>query len=860
AVDTAEEPDVHSRWEGQASSRRGDAGLHPGPVDTGASVGLNHAALWPRVPDPENMTTAQNGHGRLAAIPCSVSDPKDPKMVTYPACLNGGCSRSHGHEAEAPEARLSPAKLFRLFSVSRKRTGAVPERPRSVVLVGQSSTWNALASFRKMGSFKKLKSSVLQGIQNREAADASKEDASEHDLGRAAPNGAAAGVPPSGPGQGPASDCSDPEDADDAFQRSTHRSRSIRRAYGLGRISLQDCARAQGPRGRGREPSPGRGILGTDSENSSSSPRKSKSTDSLHVARKSSFQRKSASGPSELQGARGRPAPRRTLSSSSADAERPERRPRRWRSPLRAKDLDRVLRLVSGATDAACGSERARGGAPEAGGRLQRHSRLHDDYSRRASSGAELERARSRGAGSPGLGAALLPGPPAAADTALLPPEGSSSGAAESPRPGAGSAASSPIAREGPSTARGAAQPGSQFPFDLEQPSSPLRPTTPKPPGPQSPGTGSHLSAQSLSSVDSEERAEGPAQREQGPVSLQESEQATCGTGSEDSGASSPPQQSPCGAPGPEERRQEVVTEESWRRGPSPDEERTEAQRITCRRWGSGRRSRPRPLSDYGLLASRSLSIPEDSIAVDPQKKDIVDGDHQPIMASTDPSNQNPAVGCPKGGRRRRPISVIGGVSLYGNSQTEEIENLLTQPAARPPVPAHQVPPYKAVSARFRPFTFSQSTPIGLDRVGRRRQMRASNGEWTGPACWGSPLSETGMESAVRLCSYTEGRRPARLSACSRSRAGGQKACRRSCSCRRGVVSWAREAPALVLVPAPPLTGHGGLGGGGGCPLENIKSRGGGEEPRRAGAEGEPGRCALRPTDVIQRQAEEDDG
>lgn len=124
---------------------------------------------------------------------------------------------------------------------------------------------------------------------------------------------------------------------------------------------------------------------------------------------------------------------------------------------------------------------------------------------------------------------------------------------------------------------------------------------------------------------------------------------------------------------------EKVVTEESWRRSASQDEERTEAQRITCRRWGTGSRSRPRPLSDYGQLASRSLSIPEDSIAVDPQKEDIADGDHQPVMASTDPSNQNPAVGCPRGGRRRRPISVIGGVSLYGNSQPEDIENLLTQ-------------------------------------------------------------------------------------------------------------------------------------------------------------------------------------
>uniref|UniRef100_A0A8C9X4Z9 Spermatogenesis associated 13 n=1 Tax=Sander lucioperca TaxID=283035 RepID=A0A8C9X4Z9_SANLU len=46
------------------------------------------------------------------------------------------------------------------------------------------------------------------------------------------------------------------------------------------------------------------------------------------------------------------------------------------------------------------------------------------------------------------------------------------------------------------------------------------------------------------------------------------------------------------------------------------------------------------------------------------------------------------------------------------------------QPLSRPPIPSHQVPPYRAVSARFRPSTLSQSTPIGLDRVGRRKLHR----------------------------------------------------------------------------------------------------------------------------------------
>ncbi|XP_007074415.2 spermatogenesis-associated protein 13 isoform X3 [Panthera tigris] len=697
------------------------------------------------------MTTARNGHGRLAAIPCSVSDSKDPTVVTYPACQNGGCGSNPCGDAEgAAEARLSPARLIRLFSVSRKRAGANPERPRSMVLMGNSSTWNALASFRKMGSFKKLKSSVLQGIQHREGSDAAKEGDPERDPGKPIPNGAAAGThtgrwPSSGPASDPAakaapggaSDCSDPEEADDAFQRSTHRSRSIRRAYGLGRISFLEGEKRQGSQNHvgplapvSREPAP-RAILVKDSENNSIVYRKSKSTDNLNFLKKSSFKRKSTSNLTDLKGAPEKPAPRRTLSSSSADSEKfggAERRTKRWKSPLRARDFDRVLRFVSGAADAAWRRESPRGGAPppgEASRRLQVHSRLHDAYSRRVSTSAEREWRRCAGAGAgahaaPGCGPAGAGSPPVDAAAAACPFEAAGSRAAASAGPGAGSASAGPAAED-----PGGRQAGSRFTFEPEQPLTPQRPTTPKPPSPQSPGAGnatcpSSLSALSLSSVDSEERAEGPA-------SSQDSVQATCDKGSDDGSVGSHPQLSPHLVSGPEERREEVVAEESWRRGSSRDEERTEAQRITRRKWGSGRRSRPRPLSDYGQLANRSLSIPEDSIAVDPQKEDTVDGDQQPNTASMDPADQNPAVGCPKGGRRRRPISVIGGVSFYGNSQTEEIESLLTQPAARPPVPAHQVLPYKAVSARFRPFTFSQSTPIGLDRVGRRRQMRASN-------------------------------------------------------------------------------------------------------------------------------------
>ncbi|XP_077724506.1 spermatogenesis-associated protein 13 isoform X2 [Canis aureus] len=546
------------------------------------------------------MTTAQNGLGQLAAIPGSVSDPRDPRTVTYPACPNGGCSSSHCGEAEAQEARLSPAKLMRLFSVSRKRTGTNPERPRSMVLMGSSSTWNALASFRKMGSFKKLKSSVLQGIQNREGSEAAKEDAPERDPGKPIPNGAAVAMQASrcaslGPGRdapragpGAASDCSDPEEADDAFQRSTHRSRSLRRAYGLGRISLLDGDKHPGPQERAACE-----ILLKDSENNSIVYRKSKSTDSLNFLKKSSFKRKSTSNLTDLKAAPEKPGPRRTLSSCSADSEKlggPERRAKRWRSPLRARDWDRVLKLVSSAADAAWRRESPRAGpapapAPgDASQRLQVHSRLHDAYSRRASTGAERDWRRCAGAHAGPGGPAAGGAPGAQVDAGPAAAEG-------------GSPSPSPPPRDADQRAA-----GSSSASDPEQPLTPLRPTTPKPPSPQSPGAGhaacpTSLSALSLSSVDSEERAEGPG-------SSPDSGQASWVKGGEDS-TSSHARQSPHPALGPEERREE--------------------------------------------------------------------------------------------------------------------------PAARPPVPAHQVLPYKAVSARLRPFTFSQSTPIGLDRVGRRRQMRASN-------------------------------------------------------------------------------------------------------------------------------------
>nr|XP_011753985.1 spermatogenesis-associated protein 13 isoform X4 [Macaca nemestrina] len=595
---------------------------------------MTQAAVRPWSPCPENMTTAPNGLGPGPAAPCPGSDLKDPKMVTSLACGNGVCGCTPGGDTDTQEARLSPAKLVRLFSTNRKRTSAHPERPRSMVLVGSSSTWNTLASFRKMGSFKKLKSSVLKGIQSREGSNAcSKGEALEHGLGKPILNGAVPGAqagrgPPSAPGpacgtlrpaEGGTLDGSDLEDTDDPFQRSTHRSRSLRRAYGLGRICLLDAPQnhATPTAATGQVPTMCE-ILVRDPENNSMGYRRSKSTDNLAFLKKSSFKRKSTSNLADLRTAHDAQVPQRTLSSSSTDSQKPgSGRTKRWRSPIRAKDFDRVFKLVSNVTEAAWRRESPRSGVPspgEAGLRLQAHSRLHDDYSRRVSrsterdsrrGGAVMHGATAACTVAAGFGSATCKGPHVDADAAVFPLEAKSSWAVESDSACAGSSSPSPIVQDVLSKDSCDPNAGSQFTFDPEQPPTPLRPTTPKPQSPQSPGAGSakchsNHSAPSVSSEESEGRAEGSARREPGPASLQDPVEAT-----------------------------------------------------------------------RGVEGSKDLLV-----------------------------------------------------NTGGAASPEEEEE---EPASRPPMPAHQVPPYKAVSARFRPFTFSRSTPIGLDRVGRRRQMRASN-------------------------------------------------------------------------------------------------------------------------------------
>ncbi|XP_015134616.2 spermatogenesis-associated protein 13 isoform X5 [Gallus gallus] len=667
---------------GERGSKRSSSAADVGQAARAAAgdggVAVSCPSLQLHAYSIEGMTTFQNGCGNSNAIACIVMDNKEAPNLTTSVSHNGGYSTDGGCEEETQDEKISPSKIMRFFSTPRKRANSSSDRPRSLILMGNSSTWNALSSIRKMGSFKKLKSSVLQGIQARECPDI----LNENGVGKHSSNGAVVRVQTnrysySGPLQdfqsavdGLASDCSDAEESDESFLRNTHRSRSIRRAYGAGRINLLDTDKAQSHHNGTRPTSPVLAepkiceILVKDSENNRIIYRRSKSSDNLNFLKKSSFKRKSTSNLTDLKAANEKQMPARTVSVTSADSDKtngnPERRSKRWKSPIRAKDFDRVLKLVSNVTDVAWKKDGPKSAAPSPSEQSQRtrsNSRLHDDYSRRVSSSTDHDRKRctssasSLDSSSPGT--PCLQSPVAAQDkeaemnVARAEDKNlrTSSGIAESDSLSPTLSDIGPFPNEVFDTDSDEPKAPQQFVCDAEHPHIPVRPTAPKP---QSPNTekvmcnmdfqcSNHHSTLSLSSTESEERGEVGSKLGRNPVCFQDAVQTVYyDDGNEDSGISSHSQLSLNLAPGAEEKKEE--------------------------------------------------------------------------------------------------------------------------PTTRPPVPAHQVPPYKAVSARFRPLTFSQSTPIGLDRVGRRRQMRTSNAAADGGTESSALVDDNGSEedySYEELCQAT---------------------------------------------------------------------------------------------------------
>uniref|UniRef100_A0ABM5FWN2 Spermatogenesis-associated protein 13 isoform X2 n=1 Tax=Pogona vitticeps TaxID=103695 RepID=A0ABM5FWN2_9SAUR len=620
------------------------------------------------------MTTHQNGCGNGTSVTCILMDNKESRSNATSLCHSGGCDMSSSCENESQEDKASPSKIMRFFSTPRKRCVSNVERPHSLIVMGNSSTWNALSSIRKMGSFKKLKSSVLQGIPGKEDLDNLNDSMPENSIRKPVPNSTVVRVQTnrysySGPlhdFQGTTdntlvSDNSDGEESDDSFLRNTRRSRSIRRAYGIGRINLvdtdkiQDSARTVSP--VAQEPQICE-IVVKDSESSKVIYRRSKSTDNLNFLKKSSFKRKSASNLTEVVNEK--QIPLRTISTSSADSDKTnrnsDRRSKRWKSPIRAKDFDRVLKLVSNVTDVTMKKDSPNSEIPSSSEQNQRtrpNSRLHDDYSRRVSSSTESDRRK-------------CPPPRCNADSA---PSKSSTQSSEDDNLGiitvltledssqrissgdlSDSVCLSPPLKDAGMVPNevfyedsGGPQSSSQSACSTEHSVVPVKPVVPKPQSPNAENLKcnmdlhcpDHHSTLSLSSMESEERGEGSsAKLEKSPVCFHDSVQAVYYDDmNEDSGISSHSQL-------------------SLNLVPSADEKKEE-------------------------------------------------------------------------------------------------------PVARPPVPAHQVPPYKAVSARYRPFTFSQSTPIGLDRVGCKRQMRASSGAADGGTESSALVDDNGSEedySYEELC------------------------------------------------------------------------------------------------------------
>lgn len=92
-------------------------------------------------------------------------------------------------------------------------------------------------------------------------------------------------------------------------------------------------------------------------------------------------------------------------------------------------------------------------------------------------------------------------------------------------------------------------------------------------------------------------------------------------------------------------------------------------------------RSRPRPISDYAQLVARKYTIPEEETELHPKERtkngtpcqDCKSNGGSQDSDSPENYNMNGDLQC----RRRRPMSVIGGVDLYSSPGAEEREDRL---------------------------------------------------------------------------------------------------------------------------------------------------------------------------------------
>lgn len=340
-----------------------------------------------------------------------------------------------------PEGKPYSSRIMRLFSNSRK--GPVPaqspttDSPTSTNSNSSGSSsdsgpqsWPGLPALGVVDSFKKLRSSVLQGIQSRGAVTHDGEHVPS--LNQEMANGTS--VANTDPGLDDAthnlkfaedftnqkltvmSQCgSDIEDYDDeendegdGLTRNTRFSRSIRRAYGAGRISLLDMGNGR-PAGRStneatdsqKPDQASKANAQTENVNESTNvkvlTRLSKSAENLHIF-KAPFRRKAPSpgppspqeDPQRTSTSNGTPSIQRTASASSVDL-RGHAASRR-KSPVKTKGP--MLKLVGSMTDLTVRRRRSPSPSPTSPSPLSPLSRLHDDYSRRVPCLTTSERQR----------------------------------------------------------------------------------------------------------------------------------------------------------------------------------------------------------------------------------------------------------------------------------------------------------------------------------------------------------------------------------------------------------------------------------------------------------------------------------
>ncbi|XP_056594955.1 spermatogenesis-associated protein 13 isoform X2 [Triplophysa dalaica] len=664
-------------------------------------------------------------------------------VISMPCCEENRLNRLNSQAQSVPviaaggQAKQYPSRVVCLFSTQTKcEDNAAPKGPAL-----RPQAWSGLANFRAMGSFKKLRSSVLQGIQNRSNAMAAGQERNLSTTVNDDTNGffvtkrnvttnekTCTEIDKVSNGTSKSSKTSlvdEDEDCEveEVFQKNSHFSRSIRRAYGPGRIPLVDIVQRQS-----ECPSTSEGIMEKSAlpckvpeaqENVKVQSKLSKSAENLYVF-KSHFKRKVTSTEPQNPDSSDTTILQRTTSSSSVDLQNHGSSKRQ--SPMRTRG--HLRKLVGSLTDLSVKSKNSQGHAPKVP--PSHLSQLHDEYSRRtpcvSSSGRQPRPSPAPSNAQQGNihqhlptlhPAPSCPAFSSSVDDSLEPPSKSTALMSDCTH----------LAKSSTDFVSVCSLERYCEPMECHQN-----------------GANYHVS-QTLAQCSSPSQKEtvnsnnteclwNSAQREIDDSEAASSEEvlkALIKTSDENS-STAPPVRSTCDTQSP------LLTTPASPNSPSCAGDSSTS--VVPRK--SAVRSKPRPVSDYGQVDRSKFCIPED--------KEIEDMDYTSQKDYNSNGSyienyrkENGDVCTQSQNRKRRPISVIGGLA----EQKDDAESLSSL-VSRPPIPSRRVPPYRAVSARLRPCVFSQSTPIDLDRMGRRRARRVLSDGSSNPTLDDSVSEEDG--------------------------------------------------------------------------------------------------------------------